>query len=305
MEYSKIKLRFTKMEGLGNDFMVINAVTQQIPPAKLEKLYSPNFIKKIGDRHFGIGFDQMLVVEPPVHPQSDFHYRIFNADGSEVGNCGNGARCFARFVQQERLTQKNEIVVDILDGKKSLMLKLNFNKSVTVDMGSPIYEAADIPLAPSEAKTHSETSGSPAHNITLDVAGEEYEFICLSMGNPHAVTVVKDIRNVPIREIGRALQEHPCFPESVNVGFMQILSTDEIMLRVYERGVGETLACGTGACAAVVAGQSIDILDDNVAVQLRGGQLTIEHPLSEGYLPDSRVYMTGPAQTVFVGQILI
>ncbi|MDY7025512.1 MAG: diaminopimelate epimerase [Pseudomonadota bacterium] len=300
-----MKLRFSKMEGLGNDFIVINAVTQFIADAKREKLFSERYIRQLSDRHFGVGFDQMLVVEPPVHPTSDFHYRIFNADGSEVGNCGNGARCFARFVQQEKLTYKNEIVVDIMGGAQTLTLQVNMNKTVTVNMGAPIFDAASIPVDPSQAQQREILEPAPAEKLSLELDGQTYDFVCVSMGNPHAVAVVDSIRETPVKQLGHLVQQHPCFPESVNVGFMQILDTREVLLRVYERGAGETMACGTGACAAIVAGQCLGLLDDGVTARLRGGELNIDFAFDSGYDPEAPVMMTGPARTVFVGQLIL
>lgn len=276
-----MRLRFTKMHGLGNDFVVIDGINQRV---KLE----PDRVKKIADRRFGIGCDQLLIVEAPQSPDVDFNYRIFNEDGSEVENCGNGARCFAKFVRDRKLTGKSSITVETCSGR--MILKVKKNGDVTVDMGTPILQPSQIPF---ESKERQPTYELPLHDNCITIAA-------VSMGNPHAITTVVDIDTAPVAELGPEIEQHPAFPKRVNAGFMQILSRDKINLRVFERGVGETLACGTGACAAVVAGRLQDLLDPQVKVNLPGGQLDIEWQ-REG---DS-VLMTGPAETVYHGQITL
>ncbi len=274
-------LRFTKMHGLGNDFIVIDGITQQLQ-------LSSDQIRQLGDRHFGIGFDQLLVVEPPNRPDVDFRYRIFNADGGEVEQCGNGARCFARFVRDQRLTNKKVIRVETRKGV--IELRVTRDGWVVVNMGVPRLDPAQIPF---EADQRSVT-------YTLEAGGQHCEISAVSMGNPHAVLVVNDVDTAPVETLGPILESHPRFPERVNVGFMQILSRERIRLRVFERGVGETLACGTGACAAVVAGILRGLLDSRVEVELRGGTLVIEWQ-GDG----APVMMEGPATRVFEGQARI
>ncbi len=272
-------IRFTKMHGLGNDFMVVDGVNQRFD-------LDPERIRRLADRHFGIGFDQLLLVEPPDRPGVDFRYRIFNADGGEVGQCGNGARCFARFVRDRGLTEQDRIAVSTRGG----VLELQFQPDgrVSVAMGVPCFEPNDIPLR-AEVRV-------PRYMLTLD--GHEYAFGAVSMGNPHAVLTVDDVDRAPVRELGPRIERHSLFPEGVNVGFMQIVDRGRIRLRVFERGVGETLACGSGACAAVAAGCSWERLDANVAVELPGGELDIYWP-GEG----EQMIMTGPAVRVFEGEI--
>ncbi|MBH1969611.1 diaminopimelate epimerase [Moraxellaceae bacterium AER2_44_116] len=272
-----MRLEFTKMHGLGNDFVVIDCITQR---ARLETYQ----IKQIADRHFGVGFDQLLLVEPPSRPDVDFCYRIFNADGSEVQQCGNGARCFARFVRDRKLTRKSKLVVETASG----IIELNIapNGWVRVNMGVPRLEPAEIPfIAEQRALTY-----------PIEVANRTLEISAVSMGNPHAVILVDNVDTAPVREIGRPLECHPRFPERVNVGFLQIVDRNNARLRVFERGTGETLACGTGTCAAVVAGIQQGLLDERVRVQLRGGELDIRWQ-GEGY----PVWMTGPTARVFDG----
>jgi diaminopimelate epimerase len=272
-----MRLEFTKMHGLGNDFVVIDCITQR---ARLETYQ----IKQIADRHFGVGFDQLLLVEPPSRPDVDFCYRIFNADGSEVQQCGNGARCFARFVRDRKLTRKSKLVVETASG----IIELNIapNGWVRVNMGVPRLEPAEIPfIATQRALTY-----------PIEVANRTLEISAVSMGNPHAVILVDNVDTAPVREIGRPLECHPRFPERVNVGFLQIVDRNNARLRVFERGTGETLACGTGTCAAVVAGIQQGLLDERVRVQLRGGELDIRWQ-GEGYA----VWMTGPTARVFDG----
>lgn len=276
-----MRLRFSKMHGLGNDFMVIDGVGQKVR-------LSSEKIRQLADRHFGIGFDQLLVVEAPERPDVDFRYRIFNSDGSEVENCGNGARCFAVFVRDRKLTGKNLITVETAGG--IMTLQITSNGEVCVNMGVPRLDPAEIPfLAEAQAATYS-----------LDVDGTTLEISAVSMGNPHAVTLVEDVAKAPVAQLGPLVERHARFPQRVNAGFMQIVSADEINLRVFERGVGETLACGTGACAAVVAGNLRQLLSNNVKVNLPGGSLRISWAG-----PGEPVMMTGPAATVFHGQVKI
>ena len=230
-----MRLEFTKMHGLGNDFVVIDMVTQRA------RLDAPQ-IRQIADRHFGVGFDQLLIVEPPTRPDVDFRYRIFNADGSEVQQCGNGARCFARFVRERKLTRKSRLVVETASG--IIELNVNSNGWVRVNMGVPRLDPAEIPFQASDR----------AVIYPIDVAGRALEIGAVSMGNPHAVLLVDNVDTAPVDEVGPALERHPRFPERVNVGFLQVVDRQNVRLRVYERGSGETLACGTGACGAVVSG---------------------------------------------------
>lgn len=274
-------LRFTKMHGLGNDFMVVDLVTQH---AQL----SPRLIRQWSDRHLGIGFDQLLVVEPPSRPDVDFRYRIFNADGSEVEQCGNGARCFARFVLDKRLTSKTEIHVETAGGP--IVLSIRDDGQVTVDMGEPRFVPEQIPFqADAEAVTY-----------PLAVGDERLEIAAVSMGNPHCVTLVEDVQQYPVERVGPLIEQHPRFPRRVNAGFMQVVDPHRARLRVYERGAGETQACGTGACAAAVAGIRMGVLQSPVAVELPGGTLQISWDGA-----GQPVMMTGPATRVFEGQIRV
>ena len=277
-------LKFTKMHGLGNDFMVIDGISQHFDPAAAP-------IAEWADRHRGIGFDQLLLVEAPPLPEAEFGYRIFNADGSEVEQCGNGARCFARFVHEKGLSQNRRIKVATAKGL--IVLNLQENGLVTVDMGEPRLAAADIPFAPAPG----EAADALWHEIGLD--GASARFSCVNMGNPHAVLVVDDVHRAPVAEWGARLERHPQFPERVNVGFMQVLDAHHIRLRVFERGTGETQACGTGACAAAVAGMRAGLLarQGAVCVSLPGGDLQIE------WAADNHVLMAGPAATVFEGTV--
>lgn len=274
-------LKFTKMHGAGNDFVIIDMISQR---CKLR----PRDFRQIADRHFGVGCDQILLVEPPGSPDVDFRYRIFNADGSEVEQCGNGARCFARFVREKKLTSKRTITVETASG--IITLKVRDRDSVEVDMGAPVFEPEHIPFR----------ADSIADSYTLDLDGQTLDIGALSMGNPHAVTRVEDVEAVDIENIGPLVENHPDFPQRVNAGFMQVLSESEISLRVFERGVGETLACGTGACAAVVYGLSRGWLRDSVTVNLPGGKLSI---FWAG--PGQPVIMTGPTAVVFEGTLKI
>jgi len=269
------------MHGLGNDFVVFDATRA---PVRLDNRQ----LRHIADRRFGIGCDQILLVEPAREPGTDFYYRIYNADGSEVEQCGNGARCFARFVRSQGLTGKTVIPVGTAAGP--IELHVLADEQVRVNMGAPVLEPAAMPF---EAKEQ-------APLYTLPVDGETVEFSALSMGNPHAVLLVDSVGNAPVETLGPLLECHPAFPKRVNVGFMAIRSRQEIDLRVYERGSGETLACGTGACAAVVAGQLRGLLDERVQVHLPGGDLVISW---DGEV--TPVWMTGPATEVFEGNIVL
>lgn len=265
------------MHGLGNDFVVLDCVSTVINISK-------PLVTALADRNYGVGCDQVLIVEPPKQPDSDFSYRIFNADGNEVEQCGNGARCFAKFVSDKRLTRKDRIVVDTLAGQ----ITLNISKQglVSVDMGAPQFEPAQIPLAQDQQQTRYST----------EVNDQNLNFWAVSMGNPHAVVMVHDLKDTDVEGLGTALQNSELFPKSVNVGFLEIDNESYVHLRVYERGVGETLACGTGACAAAVAGIAADYLSSPVTVKLPGGELEIDWPDA-----DANVIMTGPATTVFSG----
>jgi diaminopimelate epimerase len=276
-----MKINFTKMHGLGNDFVVIDAIRQQIS-------LDPQQIRFIADRHFGVGCDQLLLVEKAIDSNADFRYRIFNGDGSEVGQCGNGARCFARFVRDKELSDKDEILVDTDAGQ--LLLRFDHDNLITVNMGIPRHTPAQIPL---QAKEESK-------NYSLEVEAVERTFGAVSMGNPHAVIQVHEINGAPVNELGPALENHPFFPERANIGFMQIIDRRHILLRVYERGAGETLACGSGACAAAVIGIEQNLLDPEVTVELPGGKLKINWQ-GRG----RPVLMTGPAVAVFDGKITI
>lgn len=272
-------LRFTKMHGLGNDFMVVDAITQ---PVQLEA----GQIRSMADRHLGVGFDQLLMVEPPERPDVDFRYRIFNADGSEVEQCGNGARCFARFVRDQQLTRQHRIRVQTATG--IMTLEVTKQGQVRVDMGVPELAPAAIPFAADEQAV--------TYPITVD--GQELSIATVSMGNPHGVLVVDDVDTAPVASLGPLIEAHPRFPARANAGFMQVVAPDRIRLRVFERGVGETRACGSGACAAVVAGRLRGLLSECVTVELLGGPLTISWP-GDG----AAVTMEGPATRVFEGRI--
>ncbi len=274
-----MRLRFTKMHGLGNDFVMLDGVSQKL-------VLSAAKVRKLADRHFGIGCDQVLLVEPPHSPQADFRYRIFNANGEEVENCGNGARCFAIFVQQRGLCSKNRIVVETANGQ--MVLNVLADKRVRVDMGVPELRPAHIPFdAPAQALSYA-----------LELDAQTLEISAVSMGNPHAVHIVDDVDAFPVNDIGPLVEAHPRFPKKVNAGFLQIVNPQQARLRVFERGVGETLACGTGACAAMVAGHLRGLLDSKTTLSLPGGDLEIEWQ-GEG----QPVMMTGPATTVYSGQI--
>lgn len=272
-------LNFTKMHGLGNDFVVIDAINQSVA-------LTPEQVRALADRHFGIGCDQLLLVEAATAAAADFRYRIFNADGGEVSQCGNGARCFMQFVHERGLTDKTSVNVETDNGM--LQLVREADGQITVNMGTPRFEPSDIPFNAPARATH----------YTLDAGGSALEIGALSLGNPHAVLRVDNIDTAPVAELGPLIERHDRFPDRVNAGFMQIVDDTTIRLRVYERGAGETLACGSGACAAVVAGRLWGQLNDTVKVVLTGGELVISWA-GEG----TPVMMTGPATTVFQGQI--
>lgn len=272
-------MQFSKMHGLGNDFMVVDAVTQNV-------YFSPDMIRRLSDRHYGVGFDQLLVVEPPYDPELDFYYRIFNADGSEVAQCGNGARCFARFVRMKNLTNKRDILVSTHKGR--MVLTVTEDDMVRVNMGEPNFDPQQVPFRAAKAEK------------TYIMRAAEQTVLCgvVSMGNPHCVIVVDSVKSAPVMTLGPVLESHKRFPERANIGFMQVLNRGHIRLRVYERGAGETQACGSGACAAVVVGISQGQLAEQVQVDLPGGRLAISwrgpgHPL----------YMTGPATHIYDGFI--
>ena len=273
-----MNLKFAKMHGLGNDFVVIDAIRQSVH-------LSSEQIRFLADRHFGIGCDQLLLVERPTVADADFRYRIFNADGGEVEQCGNGARCFVRFVHEQGLTDKQEIRVETARG--IIFPRLEDDGQVTVNMGAPRFTPADIPFQAEQAASYD-----------LQVGNENVRISALSMGNPHAVQIVVDLDTAPVATQGPLIESHPRFPQRVNAGFMQILDRHHVKLRVYERGAGETLACGTGACAAAVSGIRSGELASPVTVAMRGGALRIDWA-GEG----QPVMMTGPAVTVFEGEI--
>ncbi len=281
-----MKLKFTKMHGAGNDFVVIDAISQSIQ-------LSADQCRLIGDRRFGIGADQILVVEASSTPDVDFRYRIFNADGGEVEQCGNGSRAFVRFVTDKKLTDKSGIRVETMSGV--IEPRLEADGSITVDMGAPVLEPARVPA---DVNGLVATPQADDQLWPLQISGKTTLFSLVSMGNPHAVQVVDDIDSAPVNQDGPLIENHERFPKRINAGFMQIMNRHHIRLRVFERGAGETLACGTGACAAVVAGIRRGLLDSPVRVSARGGELSIawagnEHP----------VMLSGPAVTVFEGEI--
>ena len=285
-----MNISFTKMHGLGNDFMVIEQMSQDIQ-------LSSHQIQTLSDRHTGIGFDQLLVVSPSSTPNIDFRYQIFNANGGEVEQCGNGARCFARFVQEKNLTDKAVIVVETNTG--IITLNVLDDGNVIVDMGAPILEPQQIPFTADQRQTRYTVATSQG-DITLGA---------ISMGNPHGVLVVDDVETAPVETLGAELERHPIFPNRANIGFMQIVSRDHIRLRVFERGVGETQACGTGACAAAVVAIQQGLVENRVTVSLPGGDLTIEwHPADTNINNNKNadhVMMTGPATTVYEGTMTL
>jgi diaminopimelate epimerase len=281
-----MRLRFTKMQGAGNDFVVLDGVTQHVALTAAQ-------LRRLADRRFGVGADQVLLVERAQQPGVDFRYRIFNADGGEVEQCGNGARCFVRFVHDRGLTHKRAIRVETLGGL--IEPRLEADGRVTVDMGAPVFEPAQVPF---------DAEGLVARELGRDrlwplvIHGRTVEFSVLSMGNPHAVQVVDDVEEAPVARDGPVIEHHARFPRRVNAGFLQVVDRHAARLRVWERGVGETLACGTGACAAAVAGILRGTLDSPVAVHTRGGELLIDWAGT-----DAPVLMTGPAETVYEGEI--
>ncbi len=285
-----MKLKFTKMQGAGNDFVVIDGVSRDIE-------ITPERARRIADRHFGVGCDQVLLVEKSQRGDADFRYRIWNADGGEVEQCGNGARCFVRFVHDKGLTKKNEIRVETLSGV--IVPRLEADGQVTVDMGAPQFDPERVPF---DARGLQPLLGGK--RWPLDLAGREAVVAVLSMGNPHAVQAVADVDSAPVSTEGPLIERHPRFPRRVNAGYMQLVTRSHIRLRVWERGAGETLACGTGACAAVVAGSREGLLGDAVRVDTRGGRLTIRWAGGEND-PNCAVWMTGPAVSVFEGEIEI
>lgn len=272
-------MQFSKMHGLGNDFMVVDAVTQNV-------YFSPEMIRRLSDRHYGVGFDQLLVVEPPYDPELDFHYRIFNADGSEVAQCGNGARCFARFVRMKNLTNKREILVSTQTGR--MVLQVTDDELVRVNMGEPQFDPQQVPFRATRAEK------------TYIMRVAEQTVLCgvVSMGNPHCVIQVDDIDTARVHSLGPVMESHERFPERANIGFMQVVNRQHIRLRVYERGAGETRACGSGACAAVAVGIQQTLLAEQVSVDLPGGRLEISW---KG--PGNPLYMTGPATHIYDGFI--
>lgn len=276
-----MRIQFTKMHGLGNDFVVIDAVSQHVNLRASQ-------IEKLANRHTGVGFDQLLLIEPPSRPDADFDYRIFNSDGGEVEHCGNGARCFAKFVTDRELTSKPVITVNTARGL--IELELTDLGLVRVNMGQPVLDPNALPYVGPPELDASQT-------VALDIPFDQKQFGLISMGNPHAVCIVDSVDSIAVEDIGRAAQTLPQFPDSVNVGFVEIVSRTEIRLRVYERGAGETLACGTGACAAVAYARLLEQLDSQVSVATRGGNLQIEW---QGIGHD--LMMTGPAESVFEGE---
>ena len=276
-------MRFTKMHGQGNDFVMLNGIAQKIS-------LTPAQIQRIADRHLGVGCDQLLLVEAAGGAHADFRYRIFNADGGEVEQCGNGARCFAQFVRDEGLTTASEIRVETCSGM--IVPRIETDGRVTVNMGPPRFAPADIPFK----------ADIESLKYALDVRGTHISIGALSMGNPHAVQVVANVDSAPVRETGPLIEHHEKFPNRVNAGFMQIIDRSHIRLRVWERGAGETLACGTGACAAVVTGIRWGLLDESVAVSARGGELTVTWRAATG---NAAVFMSGATATVFKGEISV
>jgi diaminopimelate epimerase len=281
-----MKLRFTKMHGAGNDFVVIDAINQTV------NLTSDQW-RDVADRRFGIGADQILVVEKPTMPGVDFRYRIFNADGGEVEQCGNGARAFVKFVVEKGLTEHREIRVETMSGV--IRPRLEDDGRITVDMGAPIFDAERVPFDTAGLASKQQHAATIWH---IPTGTRLREFVVLSMGNPHAVQLVDDVDTAAVLEEGPLIENHACFPRRVNAGFMQVVDKQRIRLRVFERGAGETLACGTGACAAVAAGIQLGLLDSPVAVATRGGELSIAW--EGGQTP---VMLTGPAVSVFEGTI--
>jgi len=276
-------LRFTKMHGLGNDFMIVDLISQRA-------LLEPDMIRALSDRRFGIGFDQLLTVTPPDTPEADFRYTIYNADGSEAEQCGNGARCFLRFVRDQGLTTKSTILMETSSG--TIKATLEHDGKVTVDMGEAVTTPSEIPFIANSCEV--------TYDITIEGFPEPVTIGAVNVGNPHAVIIVDNVDTAPVETLGPVMETHERFPERVNVGFMQIVSRDRIRLRVFERGVGETKACGTGACAAVVSGRRQGLLDENVEVELTGGNLSVSWAGD-----DAPIMMTGPTCRVFEGRLQI
>lgn len=276
-----MKLAFTKMHGAGNDFVVIDGVTQVVNLSTAQ-------LRRLADRHRGIGCDQILMVTPPDNPDADFRCHVFNADGSRAGQCGNGARCIGRFLKEKRLTRKRDILM--LTDDNSLSLSLTEDGRVFAGLGAPRFAPTEVPFQADEIQDQ----------YTLDVLGQSLSIGALSMGNPHAILMVDDCDAAPVSTLGPLLEAHVRFPERVNVGFMQIQSRDEVKLRVFERGVGETDACGSGACAAAVHGIKLGLLDEKVAVNLPGGKLSVSWQSG-----DDRVWLGGPTATVFHGTVTL
>ena len=274
-------MKFTKMHGLGNDFVVIDAVTQNVR-------VTASMARRLADRHLGIGCDQVLVIEPPSDKTLDFDYKIFNSDGGEVEQCGNGARCLARFIRDRNLSGKNTIQVKTMN--RVISLTINKDKLVSVDMGIPALEPSDVPIVESTKST----------TYAININNEQFDISAISMGNPHAVIFVDNVESAPVSKIGQELQSHAQFPKQVNVGFAQVMNRQHLKLRVYERGAGETRACGTGACAAAVAAIQQDLADSPLRIALTGGDLQINWP-GEG----QPLIMTGPAITSYHGRIKI
>jgi diaminopimelate epimerase len=287
-----MKLRFTKMQGAGNDFVVLNGITQRIA-------LTGEQVRRLADRRFGVGADQVLLVEPARGAGADFRYRIFNSDGGEVEQCGNGARCFVRFVRDQGLTDKQAIRVETLGGL--IAPRLEANGEVTVDMGAPGFDLSAVPFN-AEGLVSARIGRDDAWPLAVN--GREVLVSVLSIGNPHAVQVVRDVDDAPVAQDGPVIETHSRFPRRVNAGFMQVVDRQRIRLRVWERGAGETLACGTGACAAVVAGIRRGLLASPVEVETRGGRLTIAWE-GQGDPAPHPVWLTGPATTVFEGEIEI
>ncbi|HWX11475.1 MAG TPA: diaminopimelate epimerase [Trinickia sp.] len=284
-----MKLKFTKMHGAGNDFIVLDGYTRELA-------LSGEQVRALADRHFGIGADQLLLVERPSVPGADFKYRIFNCDGGEVEHCGNGARCFVKFVRDRGLTDKRSVRVQVHGGL--ITLTMRDNGEVVVDMGRPVFEPARVPFEAGSLEGRREGADTL---WPVEAAGATHWVSVVSMGNPHAVQVVDDVEAYPVSSAGPAIERHPRFPQRVNAGFMQIVSRREIKLRVFERGAGETLACGTGACAAVAAGLRRGLLDSPVVVHTHGGTLTIAWDGARD--ETAALAMAGPAATVFEGEI--
>ncbi len=297
-----MKIQFTKMQGAGNDFVVLDETRGLLGLSAAQ-------YKFLGDRHFGVGADQILSVRPAPSPEFDFEYAIHNNDGGQVEHCGNGARCFVRYVRSKGLTDKTSIRVKTMNN--ILTLTEQADGRVTVDMGAPFFELGDVPFDAVHATAETvnlwqkwQLAGMEYAQSAIKEIANDFWFTVLSMGNPHAVNIVHDVATAPVHALGEWMQTHPAFPRRVNAGFMQILNRHEIKLRVYERGAGETLACGTGACAAVVSGIRLGLLDSKVDVQTHGGLLTIEWPFASQGL-NASVLLTGPAVTVFEASIEI